>query len=131
MNLFTLTEDASVLGPKHAEYGFKYWVETDKGHVSFSSHLMSFTIDTKIVAETATPKTSAKGNDYLWLTKVKKVEDGGSTTASSLNVDASETKHSATEPHVNINTGFTSDDREMLKKILEYVQPITDIELED
>lgn len=105
MTVYKLIEDAKVLGPKDEKFGFKYWVDTDKGHVMFSTHETNFTIDTQIIAENATEKTSAKGNQYFWLTKVKKV------SGSQTDIPSRETKAPLTPAAAET---FTQRDRQLL-----------------
>lgn len=118
---YTLKKDAKVMGEKHPDFGFSYWTEVEEIDlpVMFSTHEMNFTVGQGIVAESQEKKTSAKGNDYMRLKKVKKVDSGsqGSSPSSAPTIKA-ETHPPAAE------SGFTEADRAMLQKILEYVEPI-------
>jgi hypothetical protein len=87
MTIYTLTKDAAVLGAKDETFGYKYWAETDKGNVMFSSHKTNILESMQLVAEESVPKKSAKGNDYQWLKKVK-IDDSGSQGSGSTSVSA-------------------------------------------
>lgn len=112
MRQFTLTEDAKVMGDKDPQYGYTLWGKTEDGDIMFNSQKGSFVEGTTIVAETATPRTSKKGTDYLRLSKVKELE--GQQTAIEAPTTVSEAKASET------------GDR-LLQKVLEVVEENNDM----
>lgn len=77
MNIYTLKQDAKVLGERHPDYGYTYWAYVHESDfpVKFSSHKTGFLEGRKIVADEQ-EKRQGKKSEYLQLKKVQLADSG-------------------------------------------------------
>lgn len=80
MNQVIELKDPKILGDEHPQYGYQVWSETDGDYpVMFNTKQGNIMPGTRVTYETAELKTSAKGNEYLRLKKIK-FEDSPQTS---------------------------------------------------
>lgn len=77
MQVFTLTKVSPMGQPD--DFGQKYWCETsDSDFPLMFSTKKDIKVGITVAAEKSEERKSAKGNSYLWLTKVVLIDNSGS-----------------------------------------------------
>ena len=111
--IYSLTE-VSPMGEADPEYGTRYWCKALEGHLPLMfSKKQEVKAGMKIFAESAEPKTSKKGTDYLYLKGVK-VDAGAQSNG---NLPSQEITTAPNETKSPSASAFTEADRDMLKDI--------------